>query len=206
MSTNIKELTDENLICMVAGGDPLAFEEIDRRWRKALVGFISMKVANVADAEDLAQTVLVRAWERAGQFNEESGAFKSWIRRAASNAIVDSLRRKGRKKRGGSMSQSELIEDSIEQVPSDERQIDFGSLTALVESLPCRERRAIVAFLNEESVTETESRTELTRSKIMRLRQAALERMRDSVCEREGGEVIIRQSEVCTRRVQQTLF
>ena len=204
---DIKTESDETLIALVAGGDALAYEELDLRWRRLLTGFISIKVHNVTDAEDLAQTVLVKAWECAGQYNQQSGTFKAWIKRMAVNAIVDHVRRSGRKKRGGGMVHAELQEELVIDREHDESQIDFGQLQQLVQSLPVGQRRAILGLMNEDSVAEMEAKTELTRSKIQRLRSLALDRMRDSICERDGGEITIRLDAVQeARRVQQTLF
>lgn len=204
---DIKTQADETLIRMVADSDAMAYEELDLRWRRLLTGFISLKVHNLTDAEDLAQTVLVKAWECAGQYNQASGTFKAWIKRMAVNAIVDHVRRSGRKKRGGGMAHAELQEELVIDREREESRIDFGQLQQLVQSLPVGQRRAIIGLMNEHSVSEMESKTELTRSKIQRLRSAAIERMRDSICEREGGEITIRVDAVTeTKRVQQTLF
>lgn len=196
---------DEKLIKMVAEGDAMAFEEIDRRWRKLLVAFINVKVSNLTDADDLAQEVLFKAWERAGQYSEASGTFRAWIKRMAMNAVVDSIRHSKRKKRGGAMVHGELCEETLQSIDDDDT-IDYGRLTGLVQVLPCNERRAIRAMLDEKSVAALAEKSELTKQKIVRLRQSAFDRMRESICERTDGEITIREPEVCMHAVQQTLF
>lgn len=209
MIQDTQDLSDEVLIVMVAGGCPLAFEEIDRRWRKLLVGLISSKLGgNVAAADEIAQTVLVKAWERSGQFNESCGLFKHWIKRMAVNAIVDAKRHAGRKKRGGGLACVEIVDDCL-QGDEDayvEESVDLGRLNDLIAALPCRERKAVRAMLREESAAETSEVCELTRSQIIRLRHAAIERMRDSVCISDGGSVTVKPVSVEVRQVQQTLF
>jgi RNA polymerase sigma factor (sigma-70 family) len=207
MTECLHEISDENLIQMVAANDAMAFEEIDRRWRKLLVGFIAIKVKNVTDAEDLAQTVLVKAWERSGTFNVKSGTFKSWIKQMAANAIVDHIRRAGRKKRGGELVRAEIVEETLQQPEHGELDYDVEYLRSLVESLPVRERRVVRAIMNESSIAEMVDKTELTRAAVVKLRTAALERMRHSVCERESGTgTIATVPQQQTRQVQQTLF
>lgn len=208
MNTNI-ELSDEQLIVMVAGGDPLAFEEIDRRWRKLLVGLISSKLGgNVALADEIAQTVLVKAWERSGQFNEACGLFRSWIKRMAVNAIVDHKRHNGRKKRGGGIAAVEIVDDCF-QGDDDavvEEYVDLGRLSELIQTLPCRERKAARAMLRGESASATSESSELTRSQIIRARNAAIERMRDSICISDDGCVKVNNVDAALEMIQQQLF
>lgn len=206
MSEEARKLSDENLIRLVAEGEVLAFEEIDRRWRKALVAFVNRKVGNIADADDIAQEVLVRAWERASVFSEKIGTFRAWITKMAHNAILDRVRHSSRKKRGGAVAHTAILDDVIIDPKCTESHVDYTRLMELVQSLPCEERRAVQSILREESVASMAERTELSQSKISRLRASALQRMRNSVCACDGGEIIIRQPEVCTKRVQQTLF
>lgn len=209
LEQSIRDLADEKLIVLVSEGCPLAFEEIDRRWRRLLVAFVSNKLGgNVAEADEIAQIVLVKAWERAGQYNESCGAFRSWIKRMAANAIIDWRRHNGRKKRGGGVNSVEIIDD-VFQGDEDcivEESIDLGRLNELVEALPCRLRKAARAMLRDESASETAERSELSRSQIIRARNAAIERMRDSVCLRDDGSITVRAVEVEARQVQQTLF
>jgi RNA polymerase sigma factor (sigma-70 family) len=206
MTQLFQEISDENLIQMVAANDALAFEEIDRRWRKLLVGFIAIKVKNVTDAEDLAQIVLVKAWERSGTFNVNSGTFKSWIKQMAANAIVDHIRRAGRKKRGGELVKADIVEDLLPQRDSKEAEFDSEYLHMLVESLPIDERRVVRGIMQHQSISAMVEKTEMTRAQVVKLRTSALERMRHSVCERERGAGTMAVVPQQARQVQQTLF
>ena len=206
MTQLLQETSDENLIQMVAADDALAFEEIDRRWRKLLVSFIAIKVKNVTDAEDLAQIVLVKAWERSTTFNVKTGTFKSWIKQMAANAIVDHIRRAGRKKRGGELVKADIVEDLLPQRDSKEAEYDSEYLHMLVESLPVDERRVVRGIMQHQSISAMVEKTEMTRAQVVKLRTSALERMRHSVCERESGAGTMAMVTQQTRQVQQTLF
>jgi RNA polymerase sigma factor (sigma-70 family) len=206
MTQLLQETSDENLIQMVAADDALAFEEIDRRWRKLLVSFIAIKVKNVTDAEDLAQIVLVKAWERSATFNVKTGTFKSWIKQMAANAIVDHIRRAGRKKRGGELVKADIVEDLLPQRDSKEAEYDSEYLHMLVESLPVDERRVVRGIMQHQSISTMVEKTEMTRAQVVKLRTSALDRMRHSVCERESGTGTMAMVPQQTRQVQQTLF
>jgi RNA polymerase sigma-70 factor (ECF subfamily) len=67
----------------------------DRVYHTAL-GF----VLNPADAEDLAQEVFIRVFEKVGEFKGAS-SLTTWIYRVTVSQSLDMLRKKQRKKRGG---------------------------------------------------------------------------------------------------------
>ncbi len=50
---------------------------------------------DVSAAEDLCQEVLVRAWRKLPR-DAEPAAQRAWLRRTASNVMIDELRRRGR--------------------------------------------------------------------------------------------------------------
>jgi RNA polymerase sigma factor (sigma-70 family) len=199
-------MTDEQLIQMVAQNDGIAFEEFDRRWRKLLVAFIGRKVANIADAEDLAQSVLVKVWKRAGTYNASSGSVKTWVKQMASNAIIDHVRHSKRTKRGGGLVQADFPEESIEAREQRDSHYDEEFIHAVIESMPVAERRCIRAIMDDQSINDMVAMTELRRAQIVKLRNAAIERMRHCVWARNNGADIIAITPITKRQVQQTLF
>jgi RNA polymerase sigma-70 factor (ECF subfamily) len=89
-------ISDSELIAGVQNGDSLAFSELDAKWRPILFGMFVRKLSNNAYADDLVQETLFRVWKKSALYNAESGTFGAWIRRIASNVLVDSYRSKGR--------------------------------------------------------------------------------------------------------------
>ena len=62
--------------------------------RPALVRFLTRRTGDPALAEDLAQEVLLRAWQRPPAWRSD-GESRAWLYRVAANLAVDSLRREG---------------------------------------------------------------------------------------------------------------
>jgi len=65
------------------------------QYRDALHAFLSSKVANAADAEDLLQEVLIRTYRGFDQLNDET-SLKAWLFSIANNAVIDFYRKAGR--------------------------------------------------------------------------------------------------------------
>ena len=57
--------TDEELILLCKNGDDTAFSELMRRYIKPLYNFIRQYIKTDADAEDVTQDALFKAWKHA---------------------------------------------------------------------------------------------------------------------------------------------
>ncbi|WP_217913206.1 RNA polymerase sigma factor [Miltoncostaea marina] len=84
-------LRDDLLARALARGDGEAFAGICARARPTITRMGARLVGRDA-AEDLAQDVLARVWERRGQFDPGRGRLMSWIWGIARNAATDRLR------------------------------------------------------------------------------------------------------------------
>ncbi len=81
-----------------AGGEDakVAFRELVEMHQSWLVYFLSCLVGNVADAEDVAQDVMVRAYMAIDRFRGDA-RFKTWLRRIAMNQAFNHRRSKKRR-------------------------------------------------------------------------------------------------------------
>lgn len=86
---------------------------ITRRLVRSLGGDLSA-------AEDLSQEVMIRAWRKLPR-DAEPAAQRAWLRRAASNAAIDELRRRGRQATVG-IDQTDGIADSESPEPDAARE------------------------------------------------------------------------------------
>jgi RNA polymerase sigma-70 factor (ECF subfamily) len=85
--------SDETLVARLKGGDESAFNELYEKYRGRLYGLCFKILKNHADAEDLAQEVFLRLYQKAANFRGES-QFKTWLYRIAINASRTKLRDK----------------------------------------------------------------------------------------------------------------
>jgi RNA polymerase sigma-70 factor (ECF subfamily) len=86
-------VSDGELIERVAGGDRPAFEELHRRYGRAVLGLALRRLGDRGRAEDAAQETFVAIWRSARTYDRARGAGASWLYAVARNAITDGLRR-----------------------------------------------------------------------------------------------------------------
>jgi RNA polymerase sigma-70 factor, ECF subfamily len=83
---------EHELIAKSKGGDHAAFAELVQRNSPLALRAIRRMMYNHADAEDVLQETLLKAFAKLGSFNERS-AFSTWLTRIAINNALMLLRR-----------------------------------------------------------------------------------------------------------------
>ncbi len=87
---------DGDLLRAAAAGDHAAFRRLAERHGAAALALARRITGNAADAEDLTQEALLRAWLAAPSWNPAGPArFATWLYRVVFNLCVDRLRRPG---------------------------------------------------------------------------------------------------------------
>jgi RNA polymerase sigma-70 factor, ECF subfamily len=81
------------LLASAQAGDERAFGLLVDPYRHALQVHCYRILGSTADAEDLAQETLLRAWRALGRF-EPRAQFQTWLYRIATNACLDELKRR----------------------------------------------------------------------------------------------------------------
>lgn len=113
--------SEEGLVRQAAGGDSAAFERLYRLNIGRVYAVCRRMCGDDARAEELAQDVFVRAWEKLGTFRGES-AFSSWLHRLAVNVTLQELRSQRRR----------------EQRVSPEEDLDWLGATAVTSDVGTR--------------------------------------------------------------------
>jgi RNA polymerase sigma-70 factor, ECF subfamily len=93
VSENNREPTDGELIEHIAGGDRAAFEELYRRYVRAVLGLALRRIGDRGRAEDATQDAFVAIWRSARTYDPRRGAGAPWLYAVARNAITDGLRK-----------------------------------------------------------------------------------------------------------------
>lgn len=104
---------------------PEDLEEVFHALNTDIYAYVAARVRSRAIAEDIAQEVFIRAWEKRKQFDARRGSLKNWIYAIALNAVRDYFR-----KQKGKIIQ-ELPED-IESTENIERDISKKQLHARI--------------------------------------------------------------------------
>ena len=91
--TNLKTLSDEELVVAYAQGNNSAFDFLLNRHKDTVYSYIYFIVRNRELAEDIFQETFVKAIVtiKQGRYTE-NGKFRAWISRIAHNLIIDNYR------------------------------------------------------------------------------------------------------------------
>jgi RNA polymerase sigma-70 factor, ECF subfamily len=87
------EPTDGDLIELIADGDRPAFEELYRRYARAVLGLALRRLGDRGRVEDAAQEAFLAIWRSARTYDAQRGRGAPWLYAVARNAITDGLRR-----------------------------------------------------------------------------------------------------------------
>jgi RNA polymerase sigma-70 factor, ECF subfamily len=87
------EPSDGELIERIAEGDRPAFEELYRRYARAVLGLALRRLGDRGRAEDASQEAFVAIWRSARTYDSARGNGAPWLYAVARNAITDGLRR-----------------------------------------------------------------------------------------------------------------
>jgi len=110
-------INETELIDRLKQGDETAFKTIVEQWKDMVYNTILGIVQNDTEAEDLAQDVFIKVFEKVGTFKGDS-KFSTWLYRIATTTALDHLRSKKRKKRFGFLqSLTGSGGDEKEQIP-----------------------------------------------------------------------------------------
>src|SRR6476646_5267165 len=132
---------DARLMARVAHGDSAALGEVAERYTPLIFGLAWRMLCDVAEAEDVVQETILRAWTRAGSWTPVGGGLGGWLRRVATNLCLD------RKRRVSPIS-GEALPERADEAPLADSAIDEQrrrqAVAAAMLELPDRQRAAIV--------------------------------------------------------------
>jgi RNA polymerase sigma factor (sigma-70 family) len=137
-------LSDDALLVLYAKGDTEAARVLTGRHLGRVFGFAARLLGDRAEAEDVAQEVMLRMWQVAGTWRSGEAQLSSWLYRVTVNLCTDRQRRKQRRP-------TDALDDVAE--PADARADTEAAVLArervdalqlALASLPERQRQAVV--------------------------------------------------------------
>jgi RNA polymerase sigma-70 factor (ECF subfamily) len=91
------EWRDEELVRAAQRGDVAAFGQVYERYFDKVYSYLSFKLGNPTEAEDLAGQVFLKAMESLRGYKWTGVPFQAWLFRIAHNLMVDNLRRRSKR-------------------------------------------------------------------------------------------------------------
>jgi len=180
---------DEDLVRRVGQGDPAAIQSMVARKLPRMLALARRMLGDAAEAEDVAQEAMLRAWRQAPRWTPGKARFDTWLHRVTLNLCYDRLRRR-----------REIATDSPPDRPDEGSAPDRGLLAADVgmrveaalARLPDRQREAIVLchyqeLTNIEAAALMEVSVEALESLLSRGRRALRLALADMRSDAEGA-------------------
>jgi RNA polymerase sigma-70 factor (ECF subfamily) len=90
--SNIKSLTDGELIEKAISGRELGFEELVNRYQRQITSYVYRMLNNYDAALDVTQEVFIKVYNSLDKYSSEY-KFSTWLYRIAHNAAIDHMRR-----------------------------------------------------------------------------------------------------------------
>jgi RNA polymerase sigma-70 factor (ECF subfamily) len=167
--------TEERLLIEAAQKDPSRFAELYEQNFHRVYAYISRRVRDRAETQELTSHVFHQALANIGKFKWRGAPFVAWLYRIAANAIADHARRKAR----GSTEQRDTPAES--STPVDLEEVERRALLfRAVETLPDDQRRVIVLrFAEEKSIREIAGELGRSEGAIKQLQFRGLENLRN---------------------------
>ena len=141
---------DDRTLAKLAGkGDENAFARLVERYTGLVYALAVQRVGNPQDAEDIAQTVFLKAWRALPDFRGDS-AFPTWLYRLTVNASTDFLRQKSRREAPLSLDDPDLPQTAApgpEPFETAEEAERREALVQAVHALP--EQSRVILLLRE---------------------------------------------------------
>ena len=146
----MSEADDARLVRETLGGKLRAFEELVDRYQHQVYNVAFRITGDAADAEDVAQSAFLKAFEKLSQFNPKFKFF-SWLYRIAVNEALNSEKRRHHH---DVLEESEVAGEEIdEQVDRD------GIVQRCIQRLPPDQRTVVILRHFEDLSYEEISRT-----------------------------------------------
>jgi RNA polymerase sigma-70 factor (ECF subfamily) len=143
---------DRKLVGKCQEGDPLAFEELVRKYQQTVFNLAYHYIGYRSEVEDAAQKIFTKVYFSLPKFDLRRPFFP-WLYRIAINQCYDELRRIRRQKthtfselglEDTSSIEKLMNQNEIRPAPDEERQELQGLLRKMMNQLPDQQRMAIV--------------------------------------------------------------
>jgi RNA polymerase sigma-70 factor (ECF subfamily) len=182
-----ERLADEELMPLVGGKDPEAFEVLFDRHGGAAFSLAYRIVGDRAAAEEVTQEAFISVWRSGARFDAARGSVRSWLLSVVRNRAIDFLR-----SRAGKAPKLTFDDDSVlEQRPAAERTEEealrretAGELRGAIGKLPGEQSKVIeLAYFGGFSHSEIAQILNLPMGTVKGRMRLGLEKIRGELAE-----------------------
>jgi RNA polymerase sigma-70 factor (ECF subfamily) len=148
-------LIDE-LVKQAKTGNKQAFSELYDQFADRIFRFIRMKIANSQDAEDILQTVFIKAWQGLRGYNLEQANFSAWLYKIAANCTYDFFRKSARRPENLELDENIYVISPEDPAGNLNLSSDLQDLKKKLDSLPKQYKEVLeLRFVQDFTLQET---------------------------------------------------
>jgi len=177
------DVPETDLVASAQSGNRTAFGSLYERYMEQIYRYVYYRVSDRDEAEDLTETIFVKAWEALPRFRPQGATFRAWLYRIAHNAVIDRHRTR---KTVVPLEQAQDWLDVEASSPEEaaEAAQESATLGAALSQLKPRLREVILhRFVSGLSHDETAQVMGLRKGHVRVLQHRALNQMRDLLAE-----------------------
>ncbi len=165
----------DRLVARASRGDANAFAGLYDHYADRVYGFVKMRLRDARDAEEVAETVFLKAWQALPGYQQRSLPFSAWLFRIARNSVVDAVRRSGREPIVADVAEAEELECGVRVDDAAFARLDAERVREAIAGLT-EEQAAVVTmrFLWDLSLKDTAAALERTEGAVKALQHRAL--------------------------------
>jgi RNA polymerase sigma-70 factor (ECF subfamily) len=173
--SSLSDLAEKGYLDRAIQGDTKAYGVLYTHYLEEIHRYIYYRVINQAEAEDLTETVFIKAWDALPRFESSKVNLRAWLYRIAHNTVIDFYRTK--------RSTVELSSQQHDRQPSLEHQIqtleDNRGLALAIQTLDEKLQQVVLCrFVNGLSHAETAEIMGLKEGHVRVLQLRALQKLR----------------------------
>jgi RNA polymerase sigma-70 factor, ECF subfamily len=174
------DLAGERLLIEAAQQDPSRFAELYERNFYRVYAFVSRRVHDRDEAEDVTAEVFHEALRTLGRFQWRGVPFAAWLLRIAANTLSDRWRRAAKN------GDAEALEDAEPEIGVQAEAERNALLYQLVDRLPPEQRLVVLRrFVDQKSVREISLELGRSEGAVKQLQFRALQTLRSQVRSRQ---------------------
>lgn len=133
------------LLSLIAKGDQAAFTLLMSRFMRPLTVFATRFLSSQPDGEEVAQTVFIEVWRKAGTFDPAKASAKTWLYSIARNRCIDTIRkRRLRQFVGLDAFAADIGSTEAEPFQITAERAELRAALSELEQLPDRQRLALL--------------------------------------------------------------
>lgn len=149
MQQNTSALTESEIVALVRDGRREGYEAILCRYADRVFAMIVKLVPNVMDAQELAQDVFLRAFDRINSYDPQRSSLSTWLCRIAYRRALDFLKRNHPQVlslEDNQVWQTDISDEQLEAELSTNREERIKILERLIDELPTDERTLLTLY------------------------------------------------------------